>query len=195
MFRVYKSTEFCSVSLNSNDDSEMTEAGVARPELLKAVFSARINWKCVPCTVLHAVLVRVYLKIVTIQIRTFGNMALMTARWLGTFVKMVIKIPEFEIFRKGIQIIHRPETLYLQSGLWPSCRRVPCCRPSCTDRALAFCGASSPSRVLELKMVSFIFLKECSCLIMKTFMKICSVLKIFWKASALQQFWMSRLWP
>jgi len=43
MFRVYKSTEFCSVSLNSNDDSEMTEAGVARPELLKAVFSARIN--------------------------------------------------------------------------------------------------------------------------------------------------------
>lgn len=42
-FRVYKSTEFCSLSLNSNDGSEMTESGVARPELQKAVFSARFN--------------------------------------------------------------------------------------------------------------------------------------------------------
>jgi hypothetical protein len=48
----------------------------------------------------HTVLVRVYLNIVTIKIRTFANMALMTARWLGTFVKMVIKIPEFGTLEK-----------------------------------------------------------------------------------------------
>jgi hypothetical protein len=43
MFRVYKNTEFSYVSLNSDDDSEVTEAGVARPKLLEAVLSARIN--------------------------------------------------------------------------------------------------------------------------------------------------------
>lgn len=96
MFRVYKSTEFSYVSLNSNDESEITEAGVARPKLLKAVLSARINCEnvCPVCTP-HC-FSGVYLNIVTIKIRIFPDVALMTARWLGTFVKMVIKIPEFE---------------------------------------------------------------------------------------------------
>jgi len=29
---------------------------------------------------------------------------------------------------------------------------------------------------------------------MKTFMKVFSFLKMYWKAAALQQFWMNRLW-
>jgi hypothetical protein len=50
--------------------------------------------------VLPTIFVCICLYIVTTKIRILIDMALMTARWLGTFVTVAIKIPALEALEK-----------------------------------------------------------------------------------------------